>query len=329
MSIHSPFAIPNPPWLVNDGQGGDDPSDQVILGQKNTLFHPPPDESERLNVTTVENIAPGNAAFAARNTAGHNGDPTQPPVSGVFGLFGESSGDVASAGVLGSSAIWGVAGVSVSNGTIELDEDFDTGTGVFGVGDNRGVYGQCTPSKSQDPPDPQDPLNLSATKGSGVVGVGDNSGVFGISDQVGVQGRSKSGIGVEGVVAEKIADGNVTGIGVKGVGVLRGGVFQVAPMPDGPGPEFANVQLTPVGTNALPRQFQPAHYKPNPTFPDLPKNGKVGDLLVVQINAAPNDTSGVQLRGAQLWFCIKSDDQNLAQNATWARVQLEVQLTVP
>jgi hypothetical protein len=112
------------------------------------------------------------------------------------------------------------------------------------------------------------------------------------------------GAGVVGLARDKapltFAETGETGVygtgktGVKGVGAAgRGGVFE--------SDQIAQVNLTPLFNQ-----------------PNLPCEGKAGDLLVVSpLKQGEEDKS--QLGVASLWFCIRSQTQERGP-AVWARV---------
>ncbi|SRR6266487_793608 len=143
--------------------------------------------------------------------------------------------------------------------------------GVYGTGDNVGVYGRSRADPNrvvpQIVPDP-------------------GTGVFGIADNVGIRGQCTTGIGV-------------LGEGESGVGGVfssvtnRGGVFSSG--------HEAQLQLTPqlVPPNTAPVESQP---KDTRFIPLLPKDGQAGDIF------AATDERRTEL--CQLWFCVRSSNEH-------------------
>jgi hypothetical protein len=239
----------------------------------------------------------------------HPGDaPVTPDLvvagAGVFGHGAEGEGGTSpGAGVIG---IGGdpLPGGSVAAGLVGLSHDinavsasFALDTGVFGLG-GTGVTGKGTVGpgvRGSGGPVPRievDPEELQA----GVVG---EAGVG--LDQI---GRTIHGAGVIGLARDKapltFAETGETGVygtgqtGVKGVGAAgRGGVFE--------SDQIAQVNLTPLFNQ-----------------PNLPCEGKAGDLLVVS-PLKPGDEDKSEQGVASLWFCIRSQTQERGP-AVWARV---------
>jgi hypothetical protein len=356
------------PWLHNDtttnqDDGADDVGDSLQIGRENYLLHYVINQnssslSDCSNTTSVENYAEDNAAFLGHNH--HNGD-------GVVGLFGQSDGCSGSIGVGGTAAGWGVAGAATSQPVDVLNKSnsadftpYPSNVGVFGVGDDFGVYGQNRVSEGQAATWLPSPGKV------GVYGVGDVAGVQGDSDHIdvtngtdvgtGVVGKSIQGIGVLGqgtggaVSAEAISPyigvhglsqanpvlplpprqeylatgvlgvGDVTG--VFGVGDVRGGVFKSTP--DLAAETFANVQLSPL---PLPRQKEVAVqvYAPATQLPKLPAQGRPGDILAVET------TDGDGHPSVELWVCIRPPVATGRRKlgASWARIHFDNVVTMP
>jgi hypothetical protein len=132
MSVSNPFNFTS--WLSHDGDGGDDISEDVTLGQFN---HMTPDLGSQ--ATIIEVTAGQNAALVGQNSS--QGD-------GVVGVFGESDGKTRGIGVAGAcDAGCGVCGVAAS----EAVTSFPSAVGVLGVGDFHGVYGVSGTVASQAP----------------------------------------------------------------------------------------------------------------------------------------------------------------------------------
>ena len=182
---------------------------------------------------------------------------------------------------------------------VPSDREADVeGVGVFGVGKNFGVFGKATPGIAgvfgQHNRSGIGIIGAAIRGGGGVVGAsvaslgnplstfapvpdpadGTGTGVFGTSGAgAGVRGSSRSG---EGGQFE-----SGTGVGVSGSGFEdRGGVFDS-------GKNVAQIRLVPLN------QDTPVAI--------LPKNGKVGDLLLIR-NTSQNE-DGALIDQASLWLC--------------------------
>jgi hypothetical protein len=361
-STTNPFSFGNghfPPgaWLHNDttsgnGGGADDVGDSLQIGKDNTITtaagNSPSDAS---NTTTVDNYAEQNAAFVGHNY--HSGD-------GVVGLFGQSDGCRGSIGVGGAATGWGVAGVATSepvdvlnNGNAANFNPYPSNVGVFGAGDNFGIYGQNRASENQTATPLPQPGN------AGVYGVGDAVGVQGDCDHTdpsgddvgtGVVGTSIQGVGVLGqgvgstnpetpvtpyigVTGLSQANPNppypinsdflstgVLGVGdmagVVGIGEVRGGVFKTTA--DRDAATSANVQLTPV---TLPTaKLANPDYMPATELPVLPAHGRPGDILAVETR------DGDDRPTVELWICIRTTGtigSQIVPRASWARIQYD------
>jgi hypothetical protein len=261
-------------WLHNSGDGADDVGENVNLGGYNRLRIGSGDDSlsagDISNTTTIANGAEQNPAITGQNQS--TGD-------GVVGVFGESDGCRGSIGVAGTARGWGVAGAAVTEPIDVLNNNgaagftpYPSGVGVFGAGDNVGVYGQNRASAGQRATALPSPGNV------GVYGVGDTAGARGDNDIIdpagaavgtGVVGTSIQGVGVVGqgtggadsaaaippyIGVHGLSQAHpaplypprpgFAGTGVLGVGDVRGGVFEATPEPAAT--TFANVQLPPL-----------------------------------------------------------------------------------
>jgi Galactose oxidase, central domain len=352
-STENPFAFPSVVpaghfggWLRTGGDGADDLGDDIAIGKHNYLTdhqHPAEDSC----ATQIQNIAEENACFTAQNQS--TGD-------GVVGIFGESDGCRGSIGVGGAATGWGVAGVATSEPVDVLNSannpDFTaypSNVGVFGAGDNFGVYGQNRASESQQATRLPPPGNV------GVYGVGDATGVQGDSDHVdptgddigtGVVGTSIQGIGVLGqgvgspnpaatiapyIGVSGLSQANPTlpyptspdyvGTGVLGVGDVRGGVFEATP--DASAETFANVRLSPLPLGTAKNAMEP--YNSANVPPRLPGKGMPGDVVA----AHTTNVDGVSF--IELWVCVRPAGKLRGQTvgASWARIQFDNVVTMP
>ena len=362
-SAASPFNFDG--WLHNDttsgnGDGGDDVGDSVELGKENYLLHYVINQnssslSDCSNTTSVENYAENNAAFTGHNH--HNGQ-------GVVGLFGQSDGCAGSIGVGGTAAGWGVAGAASANAVDILNHGnsadfapYPSNVGVFGVGDDFGIYGQNRVSAGQTA------TRLPSPGKVAVYGVGDTAGIEGDSDLIdvpngadvgtGVVGKSIQGIGVLGqgtggaapseaippyIGVHGLSQANpvlpyptrpeyfATGVlgvgdatGVFGVGDVRGGVFQTTADPAAE--TFANVQLSPRPLKL--EKFAEQVYTPAGQLPALPEKGSPGDILAVQT------TDGDGQPSVELWVCIRPARavREHTLGASWARIKYDIVVT--
>jgi hypothetical protein len=229
---------------------------------------------------------------------------------------------------------------------------YPTNTGVFGAGDNFGVYGQNRASDSQRA------TQLPAPGNVGVYGVGDTVGVQGDSDHTaesangtdigtGVVGTSIQGIGVlgEGTGGTDYATGSIppyigvhglsqinpvlpypaqsaySGTGQLGVGDVRGGIFEATP--NASAETFANVRFSPLHL-AEQKPLSAGAYAPGDP-PALPSQGAPGDILAVQTTDAEGHAS------VELWICIRPahTEGDHKVGAIWARLQFEQIATMP
>jgi hypothetical protein len=340
-------------WLHNSGDGADDVGENVNLGGYNRLRIGSGDDSLSLgdisNTTTIANGAEQNPAITGQNQS--TGD-------GVVGVFGESDGCRGSIGVAGTARGWGVAGAAVTEPLDVLNNNgaagftpYPSGIGVFGAGDNVGVYGQNRASAGQRATPLPSPGNV------GVYGVGDMAGVRGDNDVVdtagaavgtgvvgtsiqgaGVVGRGTGGadsaaaiapyIGVHGLSQARPAPlypprPGFAGTGVLGVGDVRGGIFEATPQPAAT--TFANVQLPPLHLPALAEKVTVQGYPPAPQVPQLPDNGVPGDIVAVDAIDGDGHLT------VELWVCIRAAVGHGPRKlgATWARIHFDNVVTMP
>jgi hypothetical protein len=198
---------------------------------------------------------------------------------GIHG-FGENFGVVGN----GSRGIAGVYGHANRSRTGVLGAAMRGGTGVIGasvenLGNPLGTFRSI--------PDPAD--------GSGI-------GVLGTSGRgTGVQGSSADGSGGD---FSSIAGAGVIGKSEEGIGVHavsnsgRGGVFQS-------GRNVAQINLVPLQQNTA--------------EPELPKQGEIGDLLLI-VNSVTVAQTVIQEK-CSLWLCVPRPGR-LSANAFWQEVQL-------
>jgi hypothetical protein len=330
MPASNPFNFNN--WLHHDGDGGDDISEDITLGQFNQMT-----ADLGSQATIVKDFAGQNSTLVGQNSTQDDG---------AVGVFGESDGAGGAIGVAGASQFWGVAGTATASQVDVLNnsgnnkfQPFTSSVGVFGAGDNVGVYGQSRTAEDQRA------TTLPPGDGVGVYGNGDNIGVVGQNDRTGntpgtgVTGQSFQGIGVigqSGVPSQVLPYIGVYGVGqtvvtlpypinrnysrtgVFGIGDLRGGVFQTTP-PAGQQPDtFANVQFTPL---KLPQEGKRVTFTSSALTPRLPTEGKEGDILAVDMQHG----GGSDPNGTQLWVCIKERSGQVG--TTWARVSFDAIVT--
>jgi hypothetical protein len=191
-----PFNFSN--WLGHDGDGGKRTTDEVLLGQNNRIHSPDdgdPGSVTLAGATIIDVRTPDNAALVGNNSCvtdmgigvyGHSDTPAvEEGVRGGPGI-----------GVLGScDAGCGVMGLARSGLAPVPPEK----VGVFGTGDNTGVYGF-----SLAEPLPSS-FSMPTVAGVGVFGKGDNAGVQGL-------GGSGGGKGVFGQGGEGTAVGASPGV---------------------------------------------------------------------------------------------------------------------
>jgi hypothetical protein len=340
-------------WLHNSGDGADDVGENVNLGGYNRLRIGSGDDSlsagDISNTTTIANGAEQNPAITGQNQS--TGD-------GVVGVFGESDGCRGSIGVAGTARGWGVAGAAVTEPIDVLNNNgaagftpYPSGVGVFGAGENVGVYGQNRASAGQRATALPSPGNV------GVYGVGDTAGARGDNDTIdpagaavgtGVVGISIQGVGVVGqgtggadstaaippyIGVHGLSQAHpaplypprpgFAGTGVLGVGDVRGGVFEATPQPAAT--TFANVQLPPLQLPPLVEKIPVQGYAPAPQIPHLPDNGVPGDIVAV--DAIDGDGHPT----VELWICIRpaAGQSGRKLGATWARLHFDNVVTMP
>ena len=232
----------------------------------------------------------------------------------------------------------GVYGESVKGGSGKRESDVE-GVGIHGFGENFGVYGNGTRgiagvygghsrggigvlgaamrgatavvgvsmasignplSTFRDGmPNPPDGSGVgvfgASGTGAGVRGTSDegNGGAFSSNAGDGVFGQSNSGSGVTGF--------SESGVGVAGVsGEDRGGVFKS-------GENVAQIRLAP--------------QRQRTRFPQLPRSGKVGDMIMIRHRASRIRIDGSS-RGddCSLWLCIPKDSSD--DSDQWREVML-------
>jgi hypothetical protein len=138
---------------------------------------------------------------------------TRYTTSGCAGVAGSCEAASGGIGVLGTSVAANGVGIFGFSGSNVPQEDMPPGSGVFGIGANRGVSGRSTLGAG---------LYGYAGPEASDLGPLAGTGVFGRSaGGVGVQGESASGHGVRGVTAGNDAavrgTGPGSGVGVEGV----------------------------------------------------------------------------------------------------------------
>ena len=331
MPASNPFGYGQ--WLNHDGNGGDDISEDVTLGQFNYMT-----QDLGSQATIVQVFADQNVALVGQNSSQNDG---------VVGVYGESDGSTRGIGVAGAcDKGLGVCGVA---STSTVSAFGATQVGVYGVGDNLGVYGQARIVEAQQP------TNLPPPTNTGVYGIGDTVGVEGDNDTVNSQGNAGTGVlGVSvqgvGVIGESagfldqngaiapyigvygVSQGALTetspypvnseylATGVFGLGDVRGGVFQTTPQDEQQ--VFANIQLTPL---TIPFQDIEVIKPILPNLPPrLPKLGKAGDILAAIVQGpGPGEVPGV----VQLWVCVLAAKDNKG-GALWARINFDAAVLV-
>ncbi|HHK5543764.1 TPA: hypothetical protein ACQUHN_006284 [Bacillus thuringiensis] len=179
----------------------------------------------------------------------------------------------------------GVYGESFTNSSNTRDTDFP-GVGIWGSGQNFGVFGDGNKGIA-GVVGRNNKRDLAAVIGStkkGGVGVfGTTFATLNCEDPAkglgtGVSGQSKGGFGIFGFSTDS------TG---------RGGAFQCS--------RAAQIHLVPNSPEYSERR------------PQLPKDGRSGDLFVAKNN---------QTQQCSLWFCVQGDDRNNNTPAQWAEVLL-------
>lgn len=347
MSASNPFNFAN--WLNHDGNGGDDISEDVTLGQFNQMT-----ADLGSQATIIQVFADQNAAFVGQNSS--KGD-------GVVGVFGESDGATQGIGVAGAcDAGLGVCGVA---SVVALPRFGATAVGVYGVGDTAGIYGQSLGKEGQFP----NTLFGPPAPGTGVYGIGDVVGVEGDTDGA----TSSSPASTSGVLGQNTGGKGVTGTSTSGadIGVLgqspvnplgaappalpvspSTGVYGIGlanpPWPGNTLPRGNGTGVFGVGDHAgvrgesdtgrggvfssgvasnkaaaqvllIPHRVPLADIKSTPPPPQdpparLPRSGLAGDLIAVTVQQ-----SGQQANITRLWFCIRSGVPQ--EPATWAEIQ--------
>ena len=230
----------------------------------------------------------------------------------------------------------GVYGESVRGGSGKREADVE-GVGIYGFGENFGVYGNGNRGIAGvyggHNRGGVGVLGAAMRDATGVVGVsmssiGNPLSTFGdsISDPadgsgVGVLGRSGTGAGVQGssdegnggvfssntgdgVFGESDSGSGVTGSSESGVGVVgvsredRGGVFQS-------GENVAQIRL--------------ATQRQRTRFPQLPQRGKVGDLILIRYRTI-RIIGGSSPDACGLWLCVPKDSSD--DSDQWQEVML-------
>jgi hypothetical protein len=171
------------------------------------------------------------------------------------------------------------------------------GIGVFGTsGKGPGVRGS---SLSGEGGQFESESGVGATgtsdSGAGVSGrSGSGVGLIGTSDSgIGVRGSSDSGTGVSGR--------SESGIGVTGRSASnRGGLFSSAET-------LAQIHLV------------PHRQQPKTPLAELPKNGRVGDLIVIR--STGTDPEGVSFDFCSLWLCTPKESSE-EESDQWTEVVL-------
>jgi hypothetical protein len=205
----------------------------------------------------------------------------EPEIDGVgvhgFGTKFGVSGRATANGIAGVIGRHGNNGIGVIGAAKSEDQK---GIGVVGISRSPGLGSPTAPV-----PDPADGLGIgvfgTSGKGAGVRGSSKSGegGQFESESGVGATGTSDSGAGVSGRSG--------SGIGVTGTSAQnRGGLFSSAET-------IAQIQL-------VPHQQQP-----KTPLVELPKNGKVGDLIVIRTTGT--DPEGVSFDFCSLWLCTPKD----------------------
>jgi hypothetical protein len=226
------------------------------------------------------------------NAASNRKPPFQPGAAGGIGACGVSDGF----GVVGAirpspgrRGLAGVVGQHRGGGVGMVGVSMDTAAGRSGIGVAGISHISSNPGELATPPDP------AGGRGTGVLGSSGHG--------TGVRGTSAQGVGVVGV-SRAAAGVRATGrVGVQGEGS------------GGPGGEFkshethAQLRLVPHGVGGTPtnRQVPAQDHRISPT--ELPKDGKLGELLVTSHDAS------IQ---CLLWLCVDAS----AGKARWAQVLL-------
>lgn len=208
----NPFGYSN--WLSHDGDGGKRTTDEVLLGQNNRIHSPDdgdPGSVTLAGATIIDVRTPDNAALV-----GNNGCVTDTAI----GVYGHSDTPAVEKGprgpgigVLGScDECCGVMGLA-RTGPAPLPPER---VGVFGTGDNTGVYGLCLAE-----PLPAS-FSMPNVPGVGVFGQGDNAGVQGLGGNNGGKGMFGQGGGgtAQGVSPGVVGNAgtNAPNDGVQGFG---------------------------------------------------------------------------------------------------------------
>ena len=223
------------------------------------------------------------------------------------GIYGESDVPLPSArepetdgvGVHGFGTKFGVSGRATANGIAGIiGRQGNNGIGVIGAVKPEDLKGIGVVGVSRSPslgsptasvPDPADGLGI------GVLGTsGKGPGVRGSSQSgEGGQFESESGVGATGT---SDSDAGVSGRSASN----RGGLFSSAET-------IAQIHLVP------PRQ------QPETPLAELPKNGRVGDLIVIR--STGTDPEGVSFDLCSLWLCTPKESSE-EESDQWTEVVL-------
>ena len=263
------------------------------------------------------------------------------------GIYGESDVPLPSArepetdgvGVHGFGTKFGVSGRATANGIAGIiGRHGNNGIGVIGAVKSEDLKGIGVVGVSRSPglgsptaplPDPADGLGIgvlgTSGKGPGVRGSSQSGeggqfesesgvGATGTSDSgAGVSGRSGSGVGVIGTSDSSIgvrgssdSGTGVSGRSGSGIGVTgrsasnRGGLFSSAET-------IAQIHLI------------PHRQQPKTPLAELPKNGRVGDLIVIR--STGTDPEGVSFDLCSLWLCTPKESSE-EESDQWTEVVL-------
>lgn len=233
------------------------------------------------------------------------------------GIYGESDVPLPSArepetdgvGVHGFGTKFGVSGRATANGIAGIiGRHGNNGIGVIGAVKSEDLKGIGVVGVSRSPglgsptapvPDPADGLGI------GVLGTsGKGPGVRGSSQSgEGGQFESESGVGATGT---SDSDAGVSGRSGSGIGVTgrsasnRGGLFSSAET-------IAQIHLV------------PHRQQPETPLAELPKNGRVGDLIVIR--STGTDPEGVSFDLCSLWLCTPKESSE-EESDQWTEVVL-------
>ncbi|HLJ85269.1 MAG TPA: hypothetical protein VKZ53_00510 [Candidatus Angelobacter sp.] len=298
----NPLGFSSSNWLINQTDHDKEPGENIEAGLVNDFET---GDDVKNFTTIVVNVAPQSAAFAASN---------QSSGLGAVGVYGESISSTG-VGVVGASTGIGVAGVAKKQ-SIDIPDNPHPFVGVFGSGDTGGVLAEGSIFGVQGNSD----------NGIGVEGNGQIAGVSG-SGTVGV-----FGVQTTQQSPPKASNPVYAHTGIVGVGEARGGIFQAIPnvMPSilhpgitGLTPQLANVQLTPVVANIS--NLKSTMLTPSQTIPVLPTNATAGDMLMIQL---ANNTGQVDPGSTQLWLCTRTGRPDGKLPTVWARVHLDISVSL-